>query len=71
LRAPDREGEGQRKGMTEGEKDDQQESEVRIRSTTAAFIFPRKDCVYNIVIDIVSWQLFICPRIVLIARYYC
>lgn len=62
-------GRGTEKGKVE--KDDQQESEARIRSTTAAFIFPRKDCVYEIVIDIISWQLFTHSRIVLIARYYC
>jgi hypothetical protein len=54
-----------------GKKDDYEESEARIRSTTTEFIFSRKDCVYEIVIDIVSWQLFTFPRLVIITRYYC
>lgn len=59
LRAPDREG--------EGEKDNQQGSKPRIRTTAAEFIVSRKDCVYEIVIGFVSWQLIICPWL---ARYY-
>ena len=50
LRAPDREG--------EGEKDNQQGSKPRIRTTAAEFIVSRKDCVYEIVIGFVFWQLF-------------
>jgi len=45
-------------------------SKARIRTTAAEFIFSRKDCVYEIIIDFVSWQLFICLRLVPIAIYY-
>lgn len=71
MRAPDREGErGIGKGNGNGDKYGQQESEARIRATAAEFILSSKDCVYEIVIGFVSWQLFICPRLVPIARHY-
>ena len=50
--------ERERESERERVKDDQEESKARIRTAAAEFIFSRKDCVYEIVIGFVFWQLF-------------
>ena len=49
--------EREREREMERREDDLGGSEARISSTTSEFIFSRKDCVYEIVIDIFSWQV--------------